>query len=185
MGYDNPQRGSAGNVVAIVAVIVVLLLGGLVLLGAGALFYVRTGVRQAEVVARMEADRAVVELEKAEELVARLPVRELAKVKLQETSARALIVKVDQEGAITVGAEPTDLDGLKARIQKDGENGSVRLALELKVDPRCPAQHVVAVYSICSELGVDDVQISTLEASSSTIPDEGASTPEKAESPSQ
>ena len=172
MGYDNPQRGSAGTVVAIVAVIVVLLLGGLVLLGAGFLFYGRTSARQAEV-------------EKVEELAARVQVTESVKMELQEASARVLTVEVDQGGAITVDAEPTDLSGLKARIRKDGRNGAVRLALQLKVDPRCLAQHVVAVHSICSELGVEDVQISTLEAPSLTIPDEGTSTTETAESPSQ
>ena len=106
-------------------------------------------------------------------------------MKLQETSELALTVEVDRDGAITIDAEPTDVDGLRARIRKDGENGANRLAVHLKVDSRCLAQHVVAVHSICSELGVEDVQISILEAPSSTIPDEGASTTETAESPSQ
>ena len=177
MGYDNPQRGSAGTVVGIVAVIVALLLGGLVLLGVGALFFVRTSARQAEVVARMEADRA-------EKIAARVQVRESTKPELRQASTGELTIEVDRDGAITVDDESMDLDGLRARLQKDGENGRVRLAVQLKADPCCLAQHVVAVHSICSELGVEDVQISILEAPSSAITDEGASTTEAAESPS-
>jgi biopolymer transport protein ExbD len=185
MGYDNPQRGSAGTVVGIVAVIVVLLLGGLVVLGVGALFFLRTSARQTEVVARMEAKRAVVELEHAEKLAARVEVRESTKPELRQASTRELTIEVDRDGAITVDDESMDLDGLRARLQKDGENGGVRLAVQLKADPRCLAQHVVAVHSICSELGVEDVHISILDEPSSAITDEDASTTEAAESPSQ
>jgi biopolymer transport protein ExbD len=163
MGYDNAQRGSAGTVVAIVAVILVLLLGGIFLLGVGALFFVRASARQAEVVARMEAERAVVELEKAQEVAARVQVREAAKVEVQQTPPRDLIIEINQDGAITVDNVSTDLDGLRARIEKDSENGNARLAVQLKADPRCLAQHVVAVYSICRELSVEDVHVSTLE----------------------
>ncbi len=184
MGYDNPQRGSAGTVVAIVAVTVVLLLGVLLFLGVGALFFVRSSARQAEV-ARMEADRAVVELKDAEELAARVQVRESAKVELQRASRRELIIEIDRDGAIKVDNLSTDLDGLRARIEKDGENGNARLAVQLKADPRCLAQHVVAVFSIFSELGVEDVHVSTLEEVSSETTEESASTAETAESPSR
>ena len=184
MGYDNPQRGSAGTVVAIVAVIAVLVLGGLVLLGVGALFFVRTGARQAEV-ARMEVDRAVVELEKAEELATQVQVRESATVELQEASRRELTIEIDQDGAIMVNGESTDLDGLRTQIQKLGESGGVQLAVQLKADPRCLARHVVAVHSVCSELGVGDVHMSSLEEPSSATTDGRAPTTETAESPQQ
>ena len=137
MGYDNPERGSAGTVVAIVAVIVVVLLGGLVLLGVGALFFARTSARQAEVVARVEADRAVLELERAEKPAVRVQVSESAKMQLQEASTRELTIEVHQDGVITVDEESMDLESLRARIENEGENASVRLAVQLKVDPRC------------------------------------------------
>ena len=148
MGYDT-QRGSAGTVVAIVAVIVVLLMGGLVLVGAGAMFWWRAEARQVEMVARVEADRAAVEVEKAEGLAGRVQVKESAKLELLEAPAHALIIEIDQEGAITVDDERLDLDGLRAQIQKAGENSNVRLTVQLKVHPRCLAQHVLAVQSIC------------------------------------
>jgi len=182
MGNDNHQHGSAGTFVAIVAVIVVLLLGGLVLLGVGALFWVRTDARQAEVVARMEVERAVVEMEKAEKLATRVKVKESAKVESKEASTRELTIEIDRDGAITVDGESTNLDGLRTRIQKVGTNGGVRLAVQLKADPCCLARHVVAVQSVCSEQGVEDVRMSTLVEPSSATTDEVVSPTEAAES---
>jgi len=183
MGYDNPQRGSAGAIVAIVAVFVALLLGGLVVLVVGGWFFMRAEVRETEMVARVEADRAVVEMEKAEELAARVEVAESAKVELLETPARALTIEIDQDGAITVDGERTDFDDLNARIQETGEDSDVRLTVQLKVHPRCLAQHVVAVQSACSELGVQDVQMSTLETQSSDTTGEDGSVTEVGELP--
>lgn len=180
MGYDNPQRESGGSAVAIVTVIVAVLLGGLVLLGVGALFFVRTvrmEAREVEMVARVEADRTVVEMEKA----ARVQIKKSAKVELPEASARELIIEIDQDGAIKVDDERTDLDDLKAQLQKAGENGNVRLAVQMKVDPLCLARHVLAVQSICSELGVQNVQMSPLDTPSSATAGEDASTTEAAE----
>lgn len=186
MGYDNPQRGSGGSAVAIVAVIVAVLLGGLVLLGVGALFFVRTvrtEARQVEMVARVEADRAVVEMEKAQQFATRVQVKESMKMELPDVSTEELVIEIDQDGAITVDEDRMDLDGVRERLQKAGENGNVRLTVQMNVHPRCLAQHVVAVQSVCSESGVKDVQLSTLEAPSSATADEGDSTAEAVEAP--
>ncbi len=184
MGYDNPQRGSGGSAVAIVAVIVVVLLGGLVFLGVGALFFVRTARMEAtevQMVARVEADRAVAEMEKTEQLATRVQVKESMKMEMRDASIEELVVEIDQDGAITVDEERMDLDGLRERLQEIGEDGNVRLTAQIRVDPLCQAQHVVAVQSVCSEFDVEDVQLSTLELPSAATDDEGASTAEAVE----
>lgn len=182
MGYDNPQRGSAGAVVAIVAVFVALLLGGLVLLVLGGWFFMRAEVRQTEMVAEANFDRAVVEMEMAEQ-PAQVEVKDSVKIESQETPTRALTIEIDQDGAITFEGERTDFDDLNSRIQETGEDGDVRLTVQLKVHPRCLAQHVVAVQSACSELGVQDVRMSTLETQSSGTTGEDASVTAAAELP--
>jgi len=183
MGHDNRQHGSAGTVLAIVAVIAVLLLGGLMLLGVGAWFFVRTEAEQAEVVAVRQFDQAVAEMEKYEELTAQVEIEELAKAAEPEATAREFTVELDRDGSISVDEEPTDLDGLKTRIQGAAQNGSVRLTVQLEADPRCLAQHVIAVQSLCREFGIEDVHMSVSETPPSAAAVEDASTSEAAELP--
>jgi biopolymer transport protein ExbD len=167
MSYDNPQRGCAGNVVAIVAVLFVVLLGGLVLLGLGALVWTGTHVRQRVEVARAEAERGVAEVARAEHLAAQAQAEDPATVEMPQAPARDVVIRIGQDGAISVNDRRMDLDGLKAWIQEVGENGHERLAVQLKAAPNCLVKHVVAVQSVCHELGVERVSLSTMESRSS------------------
>jgi len=112
----------------------------------------------------MEAERAraVAEQSRAEAMAAAERAERLAKAEALETASRELVVELDEQGTAVVDGEPVDLDGLKTLLRKATEDEQTSLTVHLRVAPTCVFKHVAATQSVCSELGIDDVRISTL-----------------------
>ena len=169
MSYeDQPRTSSSGTVIAIVAVVVLLMLGGLVVLGLAGLFFFRLSVR----ICRAHAPPQIVSEQRhgrtrATSRVARRtassrqPLRPLR----QRTDVRKIAVKLDAQGKILADGQTVDIGGLKDLLVKAREDGTIRLEVVVEVDRQCLFEHVAAVQAVCKEAGVENVRVQALTTS--------------------
>lgn len=171
MGYDQPEKsGSSGAVVAVlVAVLLVVLLGGLFVVGVGAFFWLGTAnvQRQAvdvEMEARMETEpaRAMAEEALVEALVEAEVQRQQAKAMAQMRSAagdsptsgsqREFKLSISQDGMVSVDGEQIDLAELRARLEKLRDDSNTPVSVQIDVAPDCPREHLVSVLDACDDV---------------------------------
>ena len=164
MGRDRRSDSSAaGAVIAVLVVLILSMVGGGVA-GAGVWFLRSSQVRQEALVQR---ERAMLQEVRAREAVVRAQAAETgAAIELkavEEGITRLLTLKVDHAGALRLDDESLTLADLK--IQSDEREP---VELELQVDDRCLAKHVLAVVKTCDETGLANVQIASLTEHSAT-----------------
>ena len=171
MSYeDQPRTSSSGTVIAIVAVVVLLMLGGLLVLGLAGLFFFRLSAAQPVPV--FEPPRAVVteravmvEPQQAVEATAEPPVPATGEVVPPVALVRKMTCRLDPQGEILADGQSVDIDGLKNLLVKAREDGTIRLEVVVEVDRQCLFEHVAAVQAICKEIGVENVRVQALTAS--------------------
>ena len=151
MGYDQHQQSNTtGTVIAIVvAVLLLAVLGIVAVVGAG-LFYGRT-----ERMAAVEAEQAatVAEIQQATDLL------------VTQTETVSIEVRLNHRGVANMDGEEVDIDVLRTRLAKLKKETDARLSLRINADAECPVKHVVAILSICEEVGDIDFRIETMAVS--------------------
>lgn len=168
MGYDRHEKSSSsGAVVAVLlAITLIVVLGGLFLVGVGVLFWVRTAnvaSRQA-VVAEMEAQQARALAEaKAAEAEAQRQQAELSRIQAgaeggSEAAGEAedFHLRIERDGSLILGGEPVDLDGLKRHLANLPQESPNPLRIQIDVAPESLHEHLVRVLEACDRT-VDDV----------------------------
>jgi biopolymer transport protein ExbD len=169
MSYDNQrQSSSSGAVIAIVAVVFLLVLGGLLVLGLAGMFFIRLSfapqIRPPEPPRVVVEERPVmVEDMPAVELTAEQPVPATIEMSPPAASVRKMTIRLDPQGKILADGQSVDLDQLKNLLGNARGDGKVRLEVLVEVDGQCLFQHVAAVQAVCQEIGVDNVQVQALK----------------------
>jgi hypothetical protein len=183
MGYDEGRNsGASGDAIVIAGVLVVFLLVlGLLAVGVGAVFFVRTrAVEQQAIVAR---ERAVVEAERARRVQAEAQrARDLSSTKRDGAGAlegetqgdpkgsdtigfRQLTIQIGEDGDIQADGDALDLGSLKEKLRALRGDEDTTLKIVIQVDHRCVFQHVAAVLSVCDETGINNVRVAASEDS--------------------
>ncbi len=166
MGHkEQSHSSSSGTIITIVAIVTLLLLGGLVVLGlvAGILFWRLSAAPQP---AFPEPPRVVLEdrsivvgSEEAVELGPERPVQATSGMYPYYAEVRRITVQLDPQGTILADGKAVDIDGLKDLLVKARADSKTRHDVFIEVDRRCVFEHVAAVQAICKEVGVDNVQV--------------------------
>ena len=149
--------------------------GGLLTLGVGGFFYLRSSRMQQ--VAMAELDRAV----RAEQ-VARAMAEKAARVaRAQAAQARdstALLerevaddavpgpqttIELNEKGQLKLNGAAVDLTALADRLKAPAADKTTMLIVNVRADRTCPFQHVAAVIATCQELGITRFRIRTLD----------------------
>ena len=82
------------------------------------------------------------------------------------TDIRRIAVKLDPQGKILVDGQSVDMGRLKNLLVKAREDSTIRLEVIVEVDRQCLFEHVAAVQAACKEVGVENVRVQALAASS-------------------
>jgi biopolymer transport protein ExbD len=175
MSHDDQTRSlSSGIVIAIVAVVALLLVGGLVVLGLAGLFFFRLSA--ARQVPFLEPPRVVIEERavmvepkqpmRAVELIAEQPIPTTPDMSPPAASVRKMTIRLDPQGKILADGQTVDLDQLKNLLGNARGDGKVRLEVLVEVDSQCLFQHVGVVQAVCKEVGVENVQVQALKDAS-------------------
>jgi biopolymer transport protein ExbD len=167
LGNDNqPQASSSGTVIAIVAVVIFLLLGGLLVLGlAGFLFLGVSVAPQVVEPPRVTVEPIMAEPMRVVELPTERPAPTTAQIPPPGTDIRKLAEKLDPQGKILIDGQSVDPDGLKNLLIKARADGSIHLEVVVEVDRQCLFEHVAAVQAVCKEAGVENAVVQALTAS--------------------
>jgi len=191
MGYDQPERsGSSGAVVAVIlAVLLILVVGGLFVVGVGAFLWVGTTrvateralVAEREARQMAEEVRALAETKIAEAAAEKRQAEALALAQRETVDAAApdsqpdLTVNVSEDGSLSISGEQIDLDGLRERLAKLKEETGRPISVSLSVHPDCPARNLQPVLTACYELGNATIRVAAAEESE---PSGGTEVPE-------
>ncbi|MCY2989620.1 MAG: biopolymer transporter ExbD [Planctomycetota bacterium] len=147
------------------AVVVMLLVGGLVVLGlAGLSFFWLSAPRPVMEPPRM-VERVMVQPAQPVELAPELQPPTMAEAPPPDTAVRKIALKLDPQGKILADGQSVDIGGLKNLLVKTHEDGTIRLEVVVEVDRQCMFEHVAAVQAICKEIGVENVRVQALTAS--------------------
>ncbi|MCY2987072.1 MAG: biopolymer transporter ExbD [Planctomycetota bacterium] len=166
MSYeDQPRTSSSGTVIAIVAVVVLLMLGGLLVLGLAGLFFFGLSVRSVAPPPPQMVERVMVQPAQPVELTPKLQAPTMAEAPPPGTDIRKIAVKLDPQGKILVDGQAVDPGGLKNLLVKTREDGAIHREVVVEVDRRCLFEHVAAVQAVCKEAGVENVRVQALTAS--------------------
>jgi biopolymer transport protein ExbD len=166
MSYENqPRASSSGTVIAIVAVIVLLMLGGLLVLGLAGLFFFGLSVRSVAPPPPHMVERVMVQPAQPVELAPELQAPTMAEAASAGTGIRKIAVKLDPQGKILVDGQLVDVGVLKDLLVKAREDGTMRLEVVVDVDRRCVFEHVAAVQAVCKEVGAENVRVQALTTS--------------------
>jgi biopolymer transport protein ExbD len=171
VGYrDQPHSSSSGAIITIVAVVALLLVGGLVVLGlVGGIFFWRlSAAPQASVPEPprvvLENRSIVVGPEEAVELGPERPVQAITGMSPQYADVRKITVQLDPQGTILADGQAVDMDGLKDLLVKARADSKIRLEVVVAVDRRCVFEHVAAVQAVCKEVRVEHVDVQASNA---------------------
>ena len=162
---DQPRTSSSGTVIAIVAVVVLLMLGGLLVLGLAGLFFFGLSVRSVAPPPPQMVERVMVQPAQPVELAPELQSPTMAEAPPPGTAIRKITVKLDPRGKIIAEGKAVDIGGLKNLLVKAHEDGPIRLEVVVKVDGQCLFEHVAAVQALGKEAGVENVRVQALTAS--------------------
>ncbi|MCY2994988.1 MAG: biopolymer transporter ExbD [Planctomycetota bacterium] len=163
---DQSRASSSGTVIAIVAVVVLLMLGGLLVLGlAGFLFLRVSAAPQVIQPPQFTVGPIMAEPMKTVELPAERQVPGPAEAPPLGTAIRKITVKLDPQGKIIAEGKAVDIGGLKNLLVKAREDGTIRLEVVVEVDGQCLFEHVAAVQALGKEAGVENVRVQALTAS--------------------
>jgi biopolymer transport protein ExbD len=154
-----------------VAVVALLLVGGLVVLGlvAGIFFLRFSAAPQAPF---PEPPRVVLEErpimaepeQAAEELTAERPVSATTETSRPDAGVRKITVQLDPQGTILADGQAVGIDGLKDLLIKAREDSKIRLEVVIAVDRQCVFAHVAAAQAVCKEVGVENVDVQASNA---------------------
>ena len=178
MGYDNQPRSSSVPVVAIVLLLIFMVLGGLVVVGVGTWFLVRS--RRAEQVVMVERQRAIEAEQMARAMAAKVEAaaeeartqafealqtaKEFEKEVVSRTQSDTQItVQLDQDGKLTVDGESADVDGLNKIMESAVAGKDASITIELLADEQCMFRHVEEVVSLCQKWGITRFRLRTLD----------------------
>jgi biopolymer transport protein ExbD len=171
VGYkDQPHSSSSGAIITIVAIVALLLVGGLVVLGlvVGFFFWRLSAAPQASV---PEPPRVVLENRsivvgpvEAVELGPERPVQAARGMYPYYTDVRRITVQLDPQGTILADGQAVDIDGLKDLLVKARADSKIRLDVVIEVDRRCVFEHVAAVQAVCKEVRVEHVDVQASNA---------------------
>jgi hypothetical protein len=171
MGSDARQQTGCSTAAIILTVVLGMALFFILLAVAlAALFYTRARTEQQH--AMMARERAMVEAERAMRIAEEAHAQAVAEraraeklaADLQVESRDAIVVGIDQDGGITLNGDPTDLEGLRAKLLAAREQPVV-----IEVDPQCRFEHVSGVLAVCEEAEMEGVQVNA----TSGVPDNG------------
>ena len=166
MSYeDQPRTSSSGTVIAIVAVVVLLMLGGLLVLGLAGLFFFGLSVRSVAPPPPQMVERVMVQPAQPVELAPELQPPTMAQAPPPDTAVRKIAVELDSQGKILADGQSVDIGALKDLLVKIREDGTIRLEVVVEVDRQCLFEHVAAVQAVCKEAGVENVRVQALTAS--------------------
>jgi len=165
MSYeDQPRTSSSGTVIAIVAVVVLLMLGGLLVLGLAGLFFFGLSVRSVAPPPPQMVERVMVQPAQPVELAPELQAPTMAEAPPLDTAIRKIAVKLDPQGKILADGQSVDIGALKDPLVKTRADGTIRLEVVVEVDRQCLFEHVAAVQAICREIGAESVRVQALTA---------------------
>ena len=165
MSYeDQPRTSSSGTVIAIVAVVVLLMLGGLLVLGLAGLFFFGLSVRSVAPPPPQMVERVMVQPAQPVELAPELQPPTMAEAPPPDTAVRKIAVELDSQGKILADSQSVDIGALKDLLVKTREDGTIRLEVVVEVDCQCLFEHVAAVQAVCKEIGVENVRVQALTA---------------------
>jgi biopolymer transport protein ExbD len=168
MSYeDQPRTSSSGTVIAIVAVVVLLMLGGLLVLGLAGLFFFGLSVRSVAPPPPQLVERVMVQPAQPVELAPELQPPTMAEAPPPDAAVRKIAVELDSQGKILADGQSVNIGALKDLLVKAREDGTIRLEVVVEVDRQCLFEHVAAVQAICKEIGVENVRVQAL----TTTPD--------------
>ena len=163
MSYeDQPRTSSSGTVIAIVAVVVLLMLGGLLVLGLAGLFFFGLSVRSVAPPPPQMVQRVMVQPAQPVELAPELQPPTMAEAPPPDTAVRKIAVELDAQGKILADGQSVDIGALKDPLVKTRADGTIRLEVVVEVDRQCLFEHVAAVQAICKEIGVENVRVQAL-----------------------
>ena len=165
MASDHHRRSESTATATIIAVVIVLfLLGGLVVVGVGFVFFSR--VQMAESTAQMADQQAFAELRQAEALTDSAMVEPMAAL----APMRAISIELAEDGAIVVDEKGVDLRELRSMLTEAAKEGTIRLEVTMHVDGRCPFKQVAAVQGACRLAGVTQIHVLPSDDSEQPVP---------------
>ncbi|MBM4089568.1 MAG: hypothetical protein FJ276_09085 [Planctomycetes bacterium] len=184
MNYNNPpqRRSSAGCVIALLLLFVMVLLGGLAFLGLGLYMTARSKVAEAHV--RVQRQLAEEHARLAREHVDAVPADEPPAVtswaemeQLQSAEPpqaappappepepirvanREIRVTLDADGHITVDGAAVERDKFREFLEGAGKGRESDLKIVVAAHPQCRFEYVATVLEACQKVGVPDVRI--------------------------
>jgi hypothetical protein len=187
MGYDQPPRSTSGSVVIIVFLLVLVVLGGILVVGVGTWFLVRS--RRAEQVATVERHRALeaeqmaramakeaeaaAEAARSQAFEALRTAAEFEKEFIDKIQSDTQItVELDKTGKLEMNGEAIDLSKLLDRLKALAADKNASITVDVRADEECQFQHVAALISACQQLEITRFRFGTLEATIAEQPSE-------------
>ena len=190
MGYDQHEKSSSSGatVAVLVALLAVAVLGGLLLVGVGTLFWVRTAqvssqqAMRAEQEARVQAERAraIAEMNRIEAEQERQRIEAMSRTRPalettlgspdpQNELQNELRLKIARDGSLSVDGEQVELDALKARLKRLKEQAGAPVSIRIEVDDESLHQHLISVLDACQDMATEvTLRIAPSEEAGST-----------------
>jgi len=172
MGHEpRGTSGTAVTVIVVVAVLAGLLVLGLLVLGLGAFFLVRSEARQVQqaVMAEQEA-MSRLESARAEAERARRGPADLAAGTAGEA---CLVVTVDRASHLAVDGQVLTRDQLRQQISAAQDRGGPAVSVVIEAAEEAPFKAVADVQTLCHELGVRSVEMRLAPAAEETAEEPG------------
>jgi hypothetical protein len=176
MGYDQHEKSSSsGAIVAVlVALLIVAVLGGLLLVGVGTFFWVRTAqvssqrAMRAEQEARVQAEhaQAIAEMNRieAEQERQRFEAMSRTRPALETTLGspdpqnelqNEVRLKIARDGSLSVDGEQVELDAWKARLKQVKEEAGAPVSVHIEIDADSLHEHLIPVLDACQDMAAE------------------------------
>lgn len=153
MSHESDRSG-AGVVIAVAVALVFVILGCLVVAGAGVFLLRSSAIKQQQAIVVREEVRARRALTEAQALQQRAGIVGGAKA----TVSSELTIALDAEGNLQLNGVATDLEQLRQGLQEREQNATVG-AIHIQAAADSKFEDVSEVLALCMETGVVDIQI--------------------------
>lgn len=179
MGYDTRDSASSTNVIVIVAGLIFVLLAGILLVGAGAYFVLRTSraheyAARAQATAARRAQEAIVKAKVASRAAeARVSTRREANRGSMPGLGGQIVIRLDQTGAAIMDDDPGDLTTLSTRLRAAVAKQTQMPTIDLRVNADCRFQHLDAIVNCCQQLGITQFCLHVLDPVTSGASSDG------------
>ncbi len=182
-----PRKSSAGVLFTVLLLVGLFFMLGLLFVVGGVFVFARAETRQAQAMAQHEMARSMAERLKAEQLQVQAEVqRRQAEATAQfdrvveppqviespkmdrvkepiRVANREITLRLDEQGKIHLDDKPVELKQLNTLLRDAGKGRESALSVTIEANKKCLFEHVAAVLSVCQDLDIPNVSITTAD----------------------